>query len=269
MEHTKSLASTRVTRPCTSRLIAQHLNKTGSAESYSTTPMSIRSLLALTCVFVSTALIAAEAPRFSQSLTTEQRTTTGIDRLNSDQIAALDALVRLNRNQIAADALKAEQAKHTAQKKSAATTEITPLAAPESASQPVAFSKSLSADQRRAAGLDTLTAEQQAAVDSLVAVQTTEAPRYEPVSASAVDAVEFFPNRFEMHGEVGFSFGGGSGGYSSRAAWVSSTLLDTKTGTEFSVGVLTSREKWKRPFGYRDDWDDVGFGLSTPIFGNR
>ena len=231
--------------------------------------MRTRTLFALTCSLLAAALFAAEPSRFSQSLTTEQRTTTGIDRLDSDQIAALDALVRLNRNQIAADALKAEQAKRAAQKKAAAATEIAPLAATESATHPAAFSKSLSADQRRAAGLDTLTTEQQTTVDSLVAAQTTEAPRYEPVSVSTVDAVEFFPNRFEVHGEIGFSFGGGSGGYSSRAAWVSSTLLDTKTGTEFSVGVLTSREKWKRPFGYRDDWDDVGFGLSTPIFGNR
>jgi len=237
--------------------------------------MRTRTLFALTCSLLAAALFAAEPSRFSQSLTTEQRTTTGIDRLNSDQIAALDALVRLNRNQIAADALKAERAKAAALKKSASSAtpatpvETTPVVATPAAPQPVAFSKSLSADQRRAAGLDALTAEQQSTVDSLVAVQTTEAPRYEPVSASAVDAVEFFPNRFEMHGEVGFSLGTGSGGYSSRAAWVSSTLHDTKTGTEFSVGVLTSREKWKRPFGYRDDWDDVGFGLSTPIFGNR
>jgi hypothetical protein len=234
--------------------------------------MRTRSFIALTCALLSAALFAADAPRFSQSLTAEQRTATGIDRLDSDQLAALDALVRLSRNQTAAAALKAERAKADSQKQSApatpaatAPTAVATAAAPEP--QPVAFSQSLSADQRRAAGLDQLTAEQQSAIDTLVAVQAPALPTYRPALASSPEAVQFFPNRFEVHGQVGFSFGAGSGGYSSRAAWLNTTLLDTKTGTEIGVTIATGREKWKTPFGYRDNWDSYGLSLGVPVLG--
>lgn len=215
--------------------------------------MRTRTLLALTCALFASALFAAETTRFSQALSAEQRTTAGIDRLNSDQLAALDALVRLNVNQAAADALKAERAK-----KSAPATET-------AATTPASFSHSLSVDQRRAAGLDTLTAEQQTAVDALVAAQSTPAPRYEPGAPKPVEAVEFFPNRFEVHGELGLSLGTGSGGYSSRAGWLTTTLLDTKTGTQFGVTVATGQEKWKSPFRYTNDWNSIGFSLGGPI----
>jgi hypothetical protein len=234
--------------------------------------MRTRSFLALTCALLSAALFAADAPRFSQSLTAEQRTTTGIERLDSDQLAALDALVRLNRNQTAAAALKAERAKADSQKQSATATPAAADTAPVAtatapAREHLAFSQSLSADQRRAAGLDQLTAEQQTAIDSLVAIQAPPLPSYRPALASSPEAVQFFPDRFEVHGQVGFSFGAGSGGYSSRAAWLNTTLLDTKTGTEIGVTIATGREKWKTPFGYRSDWDSYGLSLGVPVLG--
>ena len=237
--------------------------------------MSTRSFLALTCALLSTALFAADSARFSQSLTAEQHAATGIDRLDSDQLAALDALVRLNRNQTAAAALKAEREQAAALKKPAtdsapaATAELSPVAVAKPAPQPVAFTQSLSADQRRASGVDTLTAGQQTAIDTLVAAQTPAAPSYRPSNASNIEAVEFFPNRFEVHGQFGFSLGAGSGGYSSRAAWLNTTLLDTKTGTEIGVTILTSREKWKHPYGYRYDWDGYGVGIGVPILTGR
>ncbi len=201
------------------------------------------------------ALVAAESTRFSQSLNNDQRAATGIARLDSNQVAALDALVRLNLNQANAAALKAERA---------ATADSAPAA---TATEPAAFSQSLSVDQRRAAGLDQLTAAETAAVDHLVANQVAATPRYSPGETRPVEAVQFFPNRLEVHGEVGFSFGAGSGGYSSRAAWMTTSLLDTKTGTEFAVTVATGREKWKRPYRWTNDWEDVSFSLETPLFG--
>ena len=57
----------------------------------------------------------------------------------------------------------------------------------------------------------------------------------------------------------------GSGGYSSRAAWLNTTLLDTKTGTEIGVTIATGREKWKTPYGYRSDWNSYDFGLGVPV----
>ncbi len=201
------------------------------------------------------ALVAAESTRFSQSLSHDQRAATGIARLDSNQVAALDALVRLNLNQANADALKAERAAATAGETTA------PVAA-----EPAAFSQSLSADQRRAAGLDLLSAAETAAVDNLVANQVAASPRYTPGDTRPVEAVQFFPNRLEVHGEVGFSFGAGSGGYSSRAAWMTTSMLDTKTGTEFAVTVATGREKWKRPYRWTNDWEDVSLSLEVPLF---
>jgi hypothetical protein len=219
--------------------------------------MKPRTLLLLAASLAALAVHAGESSRFSQSLTTEQRTVTGVERLDSNQVAALDALVRLNLTQAAADAQKAERAKNASEATAALI------------AQPAAFSRSLSADQRRAAGLDALTPEQQAQIDTLVAARTPGAPHYEPAAPKQVEAVQFFPNRFEMHGEVGLSLGTGSGGYNSREAWVTSTLLDTKTGTQLSVTVASGTEKWKRPFGYRNDWDDVTFSLDAPLFGHR
>lgn len=238
---------------------AVSLNKTTCAESHPTFPMSFRHILLFTLSALAVGASAAESKRFSQTLTAEQRTVTGVEQLNSDQVAALDALVRLNLNQAAADAQKAERAKSTAAE---------PATTP-APTQPVAFSQWLSPDQRRAAGFEALSAEQQAQIDALVAAQTPGAPLYEPAAPKPVEAVEFFPNRFEVHGEVGLSLGFGSGGYNSRAAWVTSSLLDTKTGTEVSVTVASGREKWKRGYPCRYDWDDVSFGLSAPLFSGR
>lgn len=217
--------------------------------------MRTRTFLALTCSLVAVALFAADSARFSQSITPEQRTTAGLDRLSSDQVAALDALVRLNLTQTAADAQKAERA-----------SVAPPATVAPAATAPVPFSQALSAAQRRAAGLEELTAEQCAAIDTLVAAQTAAAPRYEPNAPRSVEAVEFFPNRYEVHGEFGFSLGAGSGGYSSRAGWVSTSVLDTKTGTEIGVSVAAGREKWNRPFRYTNDWRDVGLSLGVPLY---
>lgn len=225
--------------------------------------MRASSFLSLICSLFAASLVAAEPLRFSQALTADQRSSAGIDRLNSDQVAALDALVRLDARKAAA----AENKAALAAKKAAPETPATPEAAPAS------FTGSLSVDQRRAAGLDTLTPEQQGAVDALVLAQVgASLLRHELATTSPVQAVEFFPNRYEVHGEVGFSLGVGSGGYSSREAWMSTSLLDTKTGTEFSVGVSSGTEKWKGPYryrGYRNEWDDIGFGLSAPLFRSR
>ncbi len=210
--------------------------------------MRTRSLLVLAGALVTSTLFAAGSVRFSQALTAEQRTECGLGQLNSDQVAALDALVRLSHHQAAADAQKR-------------------AAEPAAVAAPAAFSQSLSADQRRAAGLDLLSAEQQTAVDALVVAHGGPGVRYDPAAPKPVQAVQFFPDRFEVHGEVGFSLGVGSGGYNSRAGWVTTSLLDTKTGTEFSVSVATGREKWNGPYryGYYDDWRSIGLGLTVPL----
>lgn len=214
--------------------------------------MSPRAFLVALLSTLTVAMCSAETVRFSQSLTADERAATGVARLDSDQSAALDALVRLHLTQAAAAAQKAERAKAAGQT--------------DTVAEPaVAFSTSLSTDQQKAAGIDTLTASEKAAIDSLVAALDPGAPQYVAPAPKSVEAVKFFPNRYEIHGEIGFGLGFGSGGYSSREAWLTTSMLDTKTGMEISITVASSSEKWKRPFGYRYDWDTTSFGLSTPL----
>ncbi len=231
--------------------------------------MRLRSSLLLIASFLSAPLFAGESPRFSMSISAEQRTAAGLDVLDSDQIAALDALVRLNHRQVGA-----------AERKPA--TERSPVAAATAADTTSdSFCASLSPDQLRAAGLDRLTAAQQTDLDTIVAALYAPAEVATATNTKTVQAVEFFPDRWEVHGEFGLSFGFGSHDYRSRAAWLHTTLLDTKTGTEFSVGVATGKEEggrgwypygrgWDRHGRYGDyEWDSISFGLKLPPFGGR
>lgn len=218
--------------------------------------MSLRPALLLLGSLLSATLFAAESPRFSQSISAEQRVAAGLDALTSDEIAAIDALVRLNHRQVGA----VEKRR---------TEERSPIAAmPEEAAQSAAFVASLSADQKHAAGIDRLSPEQQTNLDGIVAALFAPAEDTVASTAKTVEAVEFFPDRWEVHGEFGLSFGFGNHGYRSRAAWLQTSLLDTKTGTEFSVGVATGKEEgdYLRHFRYgraRDyDWEHVSFGLT-------
>lgn len=136
------------------------------------------------------ALLGARADstgRFSQWLPASEFKACGLDRLNSDQVASLDALVRAK----GVD--------------------------PQGDSRP--FSQRLSGDESRAAGMDQLTAAQRSRLDGDVARSVTfyVAPG-SPVAVIPPPPGEarFVPEQGgplppDVHGSVTLGFGGGSG----------------------------------------------------------
>ena len=47
--------------------------------------------------------------------------------------------------------------------------------------------------------------------------------------------------------------------------WLARLVFPERT-TEFSVTVATGREKWKRPYRWTNDWENVSFSLEAPLF---
>jgi len=186
------------------------------------------------------ALAASTAARFSQSMTPEERTETGITRLSSDETAVLDALVR--RDTAARAGTNAD------------------------ASAPAAFSQRLTADERRIAGFGHLAAEQIARLDAAVErhgaaslARTLLAP---PAFARrpSIDPTETKePRRF--HGTYFFSLGFGSGGYSEKTGGMTVTMDDPAGRYSITIGYAESHIKGGHGHGvYRD----YGPGLHRP-----
>ena len=139
---------------------------------------------------MATVSIAAEDMRFSQSLTAGQRLEIGIQRLTSDQLAILDALIRRDENWY-----------------------MKPGAIPPMLAR---FSQRLSPEERRSAGLETLNEVELIDLDVFVAqieFGTVPAPRAGK-SADAAPQPRLRRPALEFHGMLSFSVGGGSGGYS-------------------------------------------------------
>jgi hypothetical protein len=115
--------------------------------------------------------------RLSQRLTSPERTEAGLEKLSSDQLAVLDALIR--RDEKLPENLDATQLPATR------------------------FSQRLSAEERRTAGLDALVSrDESGALPALTARST-----------GAAAAPEFKRPALEIHGVISFTYGAGSGGY--------------------------------------------------------
>lgn len=163
------------------------------------------------------------AARFSQSIATVERTVVGLHRLNSDQVAVLDVMVRRDaaaRSQTNAD--------------------------PEA---PVLFSQRLSPDERRLAGLDLLPTEELARLDAGVARYTNAslarsllAPPVYLSRAARIEPVETKKER-EIHGSFSLSYGWGKGGYSEKTGSMVLTLDDPARRYSISVGYTESHIK--------------------------
>lgn len=164
--------------------------------------MKTRFLVHFGCVLLALALGATlradDAARFSKTLSASESTAIGLAQLDSDQIAALDALVR--RDIASADYVYK-----------------TPRAA--------RFTERLAPEERHAAGLDRLDAAQLAALDAAVAKEMP-APR-EPIPSATIAAATDGANtagavrpsltldrRPQIHGQVSLMVGAGSGGFS-------------------------------------------------------
>ena len=168
--------------------------------------------------------------RFTQSLTASECTEVGLNKLSSDQVAVIDALVRRD------------------------------LANPTTSSQKdpavaLRFSQRLTADERRIAGLALLTEAEVARLDALVdrhgsasrstqllgpLVFATSSPRLRSPDTKAATAPE-------VHGSISLSIGGGKG-FSERTGSMNLNYVDPEHG--FSIAVGYSETHMKGSDGY-------------------
>ena len=189
--------------------------------------------LALACaVTLATGVVAAD-PRFSQTLAIGERTATGFNRLSSDQVAVLDALVRRD---------------------------LAAQAAPRRGDPPPAarFSQRLTADERANAGLTQLSEQELARLDALVG-QNASASLARTLLAPPVFARAGVPPRpteaaplSGIHGSISLSYGFGKGGYSEKAGAINLNYEDPVHGLSVMFSYAESHVKGPGP--YRNDY---------------
>jgi hypothetical protein len=191
----------------------------------------------------------AVAARFSQSLANPERTAAGLERLSSDQIAVLDALVRRD-----------------------LTAQATPRRA-DAPPPPARFSQRLTADELRNAGLATLTALELTQLDEFVARRISSSlarvllspPTFVPLSVRARVA-EAKPKTAEIHGSFTLGFGFGSGGYSERFGGMTLTYEDPVRNFAVSFSYSESHIKGAAPYYMRDPlYDPTAFPRYSPV----
>jgi hypothetical protein len=170
------------------------------------------------CCALATISRAAGTDRFSQALDAEERRVIGIDRLTSDQVAILDALVRRD---LAGRSLSE------------------PATNP-----PTVFSQRLSADERRNAGVAGMTDDGRRRLDAAVA-------RYQSsgMSQSLMTPPVFLPRNTvsvrprekkgkperEVHGSFTLAYGWGDG-YSTRSGSMVVNMTDPEKKYSITIG---------------------------------
>lgn len=195
---------------------------------------------------------AVDAPlRLSSALSPSERTSTGLDRLTSDQIAIIDALYR--RDLVAQAAPRRTNAP----------------------APPARFSQRLSADERASAGLTLLTESELTELDALaersgnasLARTLLAQPTFIPVSMRArIAETEIKRKGPEIHGSFTLGMGFGSGGYSERFGGMTLTYEDPARSLAISFSYSESHVKGGNgyyPYLMRDPLasTDLGLGL--------
>lgn len=197
--------------------------------------------------------------RFSQTLSSSERSEAGLDRLSSDQVAVLDALYRRD---------------------------LATQAAPRRASAPAAsalFSQRLSAEERSSAGLALLTADEVARLDTLVERQgapmlaavaarptgSLASSGYVPLSVRArVAEAKAAP---EIHGSFTFGLGFGKG-YSEQFGGITLNYVDPDRKFALSLSYSESHIKGAGPYpcgyGYGSGlgMGRYGYGYGSPWY---
>jgi hypothetical protein len=178
----------------------------------------------------------AQDTRFSATLRAEDRTAAGLGRLDSDQIAILDALVR----------------------RDTATRGRTPAATSVAEAPPAEFSRRLSADERRNAGFERLSTAETAHLDGLIdrhqsaaLARTFLAPPAFLTPARRADPTERKTAR-RVHGSFALSYGMGSGGYREKSGAVSVTIDDPERNLSVTVGYARSEIEGAPVYLYRE-----------------
>ncbi len=178
--------------------------------------MNTRRYLAIgTLLLAAAGAASAQDAKFTQTLADTESRSAGIERLSSDQIAVLNALVRRDQKIIA----------------------FSDGAAPA----PALFSQRLTADERKSAGLDLLTGDELTRLDRLVGdfeagnLTSARSP-LDPALKSAVG-----PSGPEIHGMISFTYAAGSGGFHGFGGATALSIDDPAHGLSLMVGYAEFR----------------------------
>lgn len=193
-------------------------------------------LLALALALMTATIALAADTRFSQSLAISERAEVGFNRLSSDQVAVLDALVR----------------RDLAAKSTSRSTDAPP---------PARFSQRLTENERTNAGLAIFSEKELARLDSLIEQQGAASlarallapPVFYPTGMRQrpVEPIEPKTAR-EIHGSFMLSYGFGKGGYSEKTGGMTLNYEDPVHNFAVSFSYLESHIKGGVP--YRDDY---------------
>lgn len=197
-------------------------------------------LFAAAVFWVNPAVAADSDVRFSHTLSAEEKTAAGLASFTSDEVAALDALVRRD-----------------------TTVRLNATAAGES--EPKPFSQRLSADEQRLTGIAKLaTPEARARLDGFVArfqaaklARTLLAPpRLVAKSRLTAEETKADPRK-NIHGSFSLSMGWGKGGYSERTGAMELHYVDPDRNFGVSIGYSETHIKGGHgPLIYRDPFYD-------------
>jgi hypothetical protein len=204
-------------------------------------PLLHRGIFALIfCGAITTAFAADDEPRFSNTLTSAQRTEVGFAQLSDDNIAVIDALVRAD--------------------------EATLRRRGQAAMPPGNFSQRRSAHETEITGLAKLTTEQRNRLDALIALRTAPITQLTAeVGAPATPARPMVerntrPQGLEVHGSVSLTYGWSKGG-NVRGGEMVVTATDPSRRMAITVGYSEYRGKGLVP--YYDPYDE--FSRYRPI----
>jgi len=177
-------------------------------------PLAI--LLLTLAMALTGSLRAADETRFTRSLGGDDFTAVGLNLLNSDQIAVLDALVRRDATKLAA--MRPSQPR------------------------PDRFSDRITADERKNAGLDALSETQLKLLNTKVQQFVSPAPTGQlaigssgALPASSVPSAKL-RRELEVHGSVSLMYGVGSHGYSEKGGAMVVSVEDPTSGLALAVG---------------------------------
>lgn len=168
---------------------------------------SIRLAALLAGLFLAIAPLGAADGGFTATLSAEQQRATGVASLTDDERSALNAIV-------AAEVALARQG------------DIAGFAR--------SFSARRNEEERAAAGLAKLSAAELAELDRLVAALIAAGPTLKNLPRRVTVSEGTQRERLEVHGEVSYTVGWGSGGRSFQGGSMTTTIFDRETGNSIS-----------------------------------
>lgn len=158
-------------------------------------------------LFLATAPLGAAGGGFTATLSAEQQAATGVASLTEGERSALNSIV-------AAEVALARQG--------------------DVAGFARSFSARRSDGERAAAGLAKLSAAELAELDRIVAALIAAGPALKSVPRRVIVSEGTQRDRLEVHGEVSYTVGWGSGGRNFQGGSMTTTIFDRETGNSLS-----------------------------------